>query len=38
MIETLLSLGILGTLIFISSKLAVINDLTHLIYEEIRMK
>ena len=38
MIETLLTLGILGTLVFIASKLEVINDITHLIYEEIRNK
>ena len=29
MIETLLTLGILGVLIFIASKLEVINDMTH---------
>jgi len=36
MIEELLSIGILGTLIFIAIKAEIINEMVHLIYEKLK--
>lgn len=36
MIESLISMGILGVLIFIASKLEVINDMTHEIRDMLK--
>lgn len=36
MIDTLISLGIMGILVFIAIKAEVINNMTHLIYEKMQ--